>query len=413
MEELREAVRRSSEWLLARQDPETGGWSDLQGKQPSTLNTAEVLIALLGAGGDVVNAGDKRIQRAVDFLLRHRVRAGAEQGAWPREKLDEAGNRMTFPDIVRTSFAVQALIRTGKSVDSDPVRDAIHWIRSIRTDDGGWGYRRGAGAELTPTCFALMALLEAYRAGLEAAREVSEGGLDFLVRTSHNEDGSFGVGGRLTAAHTIYAILVLQLARQVGIGSYLRQEKQAIDWLLEHPDDAKKLVEENFPISDMKRGDYGFLYMTDALLLKVLSASGSDDHRQTSLATEALNCLKDKMHPDGGFYGYRVFSWSTAKSMSALSAAHYDYPQFPKRKPEQRSGRFNVESAVFLFAVLGAGVLIYLSNRDRFGLLQAALLGFFMLALLLAYGKLRERSFVTLVKSLIDRLRPNRSGDQG
>ncbi len=112
--ELQQVMARSSRWLLSHQDSRTGGWSDLPGKPPSTLNTAEVLLALVEGGASVVAVGAKPVRKAVEFLLAHQVRQGEDRGTWPR-----ISGEASTPDLVRTCFVLQALIRTGKGVDEE------------------------------------------------------------------------------------------------------------------------------------------------------------------------------------------------------------------------------------------------------------------------------------------------------
>ncbi len=115
-----------------------------------------------------------------------------------------------------------------------------------------------------PTCLALLALLETCKGGMDTCRAAIEEGIELLVTEHQNPDGSFGTADNLVAPHTIYGAMVLQEARLQHLRCYPENEREAIDWLLLHPDDAKRLVEEDLPIGE---GAYGFLFMTDSLLL--------------------------------------------------------------------------------------------------------------------------------------------------
>ena len=401
--ELQAVIERSSRWLLAHQDAKTGGWSDLPGKPPSTLNTAEVLLALVDGGVSVVAVGAQPILRAVAFLLEHQVKEGVDQGAWTR-----TSGGVSTPDLIRTSFAVQALIRTGKGIDDPCIWNAVQWILDVGNPDHGWGPRRQSATSLMPTCFALLTLVETCRGGMESCRQPIERGVELLVNTFQNPDGSFGAEDEVVAPHTIYGAMVLQEARRQHLSRFPDRERDALDWLLANPDKAKRLVEEDVPIGE---GAYGFLYMTDSLLLRVLASSLDKRHRASSLAEEALQSVKDKMQPDGGFFGYRTFSWSTAKVVSGLQAAHHQYPRFPTRKPEYaglRVGHFLLGFAI----LLGIG-MVFLSARGQFGVLQTFFFTFVLLVLLVAYGKIGQETFKGLTERLLDKLSWGRSSDSG
>ncbi len=108
------------------------------------------------------------------------------------------------------------------------------------------------------------------------------------------------------------------------------------------------------------------------------------------------------MQPDGGFYGYRTFSWSTAKVVSGLHAAHFHYPRFPVRSPEYPGLR--VGNLLLGFAVLSAAGMIYLSLQGKFGVPQTFFFAFVLLVLLVAYGRIGQETFQSLVERLLDKL---------
>src|SRR5258706_996139 len=395
MADLQGVMEGSAQWLFDHQDPTTGGWADQVGRPPSILNSAEVMIALLD--GKAAPAGDARIQRAAQFLLGDRATEGQDRGAWYREVAGDPKGPRKIADMVRTSFAVEALVKAGRSVESDEVRSAVEWLFAIRNKDNGWAYSRGSASALMPTVFALMGLLEARRVDGRRSEEAITRSLDYLVRTYRKNDGSFGEASPLQAVHTIYAGLVIQAARKARLSVYSREEKTAIDWLLAHPDEARKLVEEEVTIDPAnKGGNYGFLFVTDSLLIELLSNSAYSEHRRSTLAQDAMLGLKDRLDSSGGFYGYRVFSWSTAKVLSALSVASADYREFPTRRPEY-TGR-KAGNWVLGFAVLLSGFGVYLKVQSKFDVQVMVLFVFLMLAALLAYGKIGEKSFKELVK---------------
>jgi hypothetical protein len=216
--------------------------------------------------------------------------------------------------------------------------------------------------------------------------------------------GSFGAPGPLEAVHTIYVVLVLQASRRLDLSPYLAAEKAAIEWLLAHPDEATKLVEERMTIDPGSgRFNYGLLFMTDSLLIRALAGSAHAEHRNSELARAAMISLRDRMDPEGGFYGSRVFSWSTAKALSALSAALSQFQEFPRRRPEYTGAR--IGHFVLGFAALLSLVVVYLTVNQGFHLLQAVILMFLMLSSLVAYGAIGERTFKELVKADLRLLR--------
>lgn len=396
MAEIKEVMNKSANWLLEKQDKHTGGWADRAGGLASILNTAEAIIAILDGG--VTVAGDKRIQQGVQFLLQCQCTKGPDRGTWPRVHSVEHGKPIQIPDMVRTSFAIQALIKAGTGVKEKPVVDAVEWLLTIRNKDNGWGYRQGNPSVLMPTCFALMALIEAYKAGLNKHKQHITDRLKFLVDKYSNTRGSFRDPGPFEAVHTIYATLVLQAARSCELSLYTDKENVAIGWLLEHPDKARQLVEERVTIDAKGRLDYDFLFMTDSLLIRVLMGSLREEHQNSTLARDTMISLREKKDEGGGFYGSRVFSWSTAKVLSALSIASSQFREFPKRPPEYTGVK--VGNFVLIFAILLLASVVYLTIKNSFQLQQAAVFIFLMLASLLAYGKIGEKTFKELVKGV-------------
>jgi hypothetical protein len=105
------------------------------------------------------------------------------------------------------------------------------------------------------------------------------------------------------------------------------------------------------------------------------------------------------MDPDGGFFGQRVFSWSTARAAHALGAAQRSFREFPTapRAPTPRQ----VGREIFLFAVLALAAIVVLSIAGVFGATQAVVVMFLVLALLVGYGRMSEAGFLEALKSLL------------
>mgnify|MGYP001077809830 CR=1 FL=1 len=70
-------------------------------------------------------------------------------------------------------------------------------------------------------------------------------GVQFLLDTCRQPDGSFEQPSTLQTVHTIYAVFIFQALRNCKLGSYLEEENIAIKWLLLHPDESLKVIEEN------------------------------------------------------------------------------------------------------------------------------------------------------------------------
>ncbi|MER0202570.1 MAG: hypothetical protein DU480_01635 [Nitrosomonas sp.] len=416
MTRITEIINHAGRWLEQQQDKESKGWGERRGSHVNVLNTAEAVIALIDSG--VCNAGTGAIRGAVDFLLKHQTLDGPDAGSWPRELTTDEGETVDIPDLVRTTYAIQALIKAGKGIDEQPLQLAFVWLLGRRNENTkGWGYARGKSDALMPTCFALNALLDAYDAYPGAYQTQIQEGLQHLVEAYYHEGGdevrgSFGAAGPLQGIHTIYAALVLQIARANNLSRYPEQEKQAIEWLLRNPDKAIRLREEwveidQIQVTDGQTGGYGFMVMADTLLMKLLLGSESIDDKKSALAHEAMHSLKDKIDEStGAFYGPRLFSWATAKALSALAVmqkhAGAEYPDLPARTPESRteSGGWKAGPVIIGFVTLLSGLGFYLMVNDKFGLLEFSFFVVMMLAALLAYGAIGEKTFSELFGSV-------------
>ncbi|MCX6672836.1 MAG: hypothetical protein NTY37_03550 [Methanothrix sp.] len=402
-------IETSTRWLLNGQDQISGGWAERHGTSVNVLNTAEVIIALLDGGlinGAKVEAGDSRIQKAVSFI--EEKQTGDEiVGFWQRE-ITEDGTTRNLPDPLRSSFALQALIKAGRGKNSGSVTKGVAWLLKIRNADNGWGYRKGSDSEILPTCCALLSLLKAREAGWDFDSEPDKNpitkGLKSLVENYQDDNsGSFNRSGNyLEGLHTVYAVLVLQAARQSGLSAYIREENNALDWLLQHPDKASRAVEEIIkidPIRDQKgygKGDYGFFCNTYLILLKVLSNSA--EYSDSKLARNTMITIGNMRDESGGFYGYRVFTWSTAHAICGLNSAKSKFPQIPQSTPEYVGTK--VGTPILAFAIVMFLGVVYMSVMGSFKELQAVICAFLMLALLLAYKFIGEKTFAELTKGL-------------
>jgi Prenyltransferase and squalene oxidase repeat len=392
------------ECLLGMQDS-SGGWGEHTGSRLSVFNTAEVVIALVESGSAV---GEEPVQRALAFILQEKVdMIPPDKGTWPRT----VGPRK-LPDIIRTSMVVSALVMAGTNMPE--ARLSIDWlIGRQKKDDGGWGYKRGDKSEILPTCFVLLTLLRTSgAAGENQYRTAIDSGLTYLNTKCRNRNGSFGAGS-LIAAHTIYSCLAFQSARICGFNVPPATEGEAIDWLLDKPDMAVAPVDEEIAIDPQgKEGNYAYTFSMEQLLLRMLSQSTVESHRQTELWLRIQRSLNGKLDDStGGLFGQRVFSWSTAAGLQAIAVGEKYLSPIPPSRGEDPDG-IKVGPAILLLETLLVAAIVYLASSEHFSVLLASIFGFFVLAFLLAYGKIGERTFRQLTSELIGRSK-SKKGDDG
>jgi hypothetical protein len=392
-------IEKSTERLFRQQDGETGGWAERHGICPSTLNTAEAIIALLDSGG--ASPGNVKIQKGATFL---EEKQNPTTGAWPRNYHVIHGENRLIPDPIRTSCAIQALLKTGRRIDSKSIENGINWLISIKNSDNGWGYRPEAPTKILPSCFSLLALIEAHSDGMSKCEQPIKDGLQLLIEKFFNKNsGSFGTSeDKLEATHTIYAVLVLQAARKKSqISGYLSQEKKSLQWLLENQSKARRLVEEIIEIDaePSGEGNYGFLFMTEPLLIRVLISSEFKEHRESRLARNAMINFGDKMDDNGGFYGHRVFSWSTSQVLCGLGVAKSQFPEIPERNPEYTGTKAGIP--IMILAVIELLAVVGLTCVQKFQLFQASIFMVLMFATLLAYDKIGEKTFNEMTKGVV------------
>jgi hypothetical protein len=149
-------------------------------------------------------------------------------------------------------------------------------------------------------------------------------------------------------------------------------------------------------LEDWNNVSYGYMFVTQALLIRVIMGSTDKAHHNSQLIKDSLISLNDKMDEDGGFYGSHIYTWSTAKVLSALNSASSEFPNLPHRKPEIPGVRAN--SFIFGFAILLSIGVIILTLKDRFGVWQAFTFALLMLSCLLAQGLIGENSFKEIIK---------------
>lgn len=397
---LQDIAETEAQWLLEQQHP-SGGWRAHPGEEPSDLNTAEAVLALLEVKTGVLAAGSQKIADAVKFLVAEQAR-GVVPGAWERDISDD-GRTIYAPDVMRTSLALQALLQGGRAPDDPAVAAAAAWLVAARTPGGLWGYggATDAAPELLPSCSALAAMVDLVANGAEAHRAHAVDGIAGVLREFGNRDGSFGEGD-LQAVHTMHAVLLLQKARKCRVATDAAAETKGLNWIVDNRHAVLQDVEEPIELDRAQPGvNYTFVYMVEALAIKALTDSADDAHRSGPLYRDALIALDKRRSPRGGFYGNRVFSWSTARSIAALSEASRARAEIPRREGASRKERLTVTA---FFLVLAAGAT-GLAAADKLSVILVAFFFLLVLAMLVTFGAISEQGFVETVKSGLGNMR--------
>jgi len=165
-EQVREAIARGVAYLKGRQQRD-GSWSEYPG-QPGGV-TALCTLALLNAG---VPADDPAVQRALRYL---------EQFGKPEKTYAVALRTMVFCRANPKQYLAQ--------IDRN-----VRWLESIQIASGQrkgcWSYP-GAGGDNSNTQFALLALHEAERVGVQVRYETWAKAKAYWENTQ-NADGSWG-----------------------------------------------------------------------------------------------------------------------------------------------------------------------------------------------------------------------------
>jgi squalene-hopene/tetraprenyl-beta-curcumene cyclase len=192
------ATARAVRWLEAMQSSD-GGWAafDVDNNRESLSDvpfadhnamldptcpdiTGRVLEALCRFGHGVESSA---VRRGVEYLKRAQR---TEDGAWY--------GRWGVGYIYGTCFALRGLRAAGYDEREAEVLRAGEWLRSIQNADGGWGescesYTQGsfvpAGSTASQTAWAVMGLV----AGGDASSESVRKGVEYLIRTQHEQGG--------------------------------------------------------------------------------------------------------------------------------------------------------------------------------------------------------------------------------
>ena len=179
-EDVRRAIEKGREWLINQQTggqwPEKAHWHQTHLGGHSEL----VTMTLLYTGSHPVNSAV--MSRALTFLM--------------GQKLD-----YTYAVCCRTmayAYALKGIQSAGPKKDQMrlALRDDAQWLVNAQWPNGGWSYRDKSyphRIDFSNTQFAILALWEAAKAGIEIPDAVWQRTLD-LYKTNQQSDGSWNYG---------------------------------------------------------------------------------------------------------------------------------------------------------------------------------------------------------------------------
>ena len=171
-EEVRTAIERGAAYLKSKQNKVDGNWAEHRG-QPGGM-TALCTLALLNSG---VDPDDESVQKALKYL-----------------------RGLGKPKMVySTSLATMAMVAADPSPrnkDKALIRRNAEYLASIQIKagekKGTWAYSNSQGnGDNSNTQFALLALHEAQRVGVEVREDVWRLSKSYWIRTQ-NESGGWG-----------------------------------------------------------------------------------------------------------------------------------------------------------------------------------------------------------------------------
>ena len=194
-----EVTQRAIEWVFAMQC-KNGGWASFDKDNtkkmfesipfadhnamidPPSVDITGRILEMLAAYG--YTRRDKRVEKAVQFILREQESDGSWFGRWGVNYL------------YGTFLVLRGLEAMEYSYLEAPVQQAAEWIRMVQNSDGGWGEtagtyddpdQRGIGPS-TPsqTAWALLGLLAANDTRSDSVAK----GVRWLIERQH-EDGSW------------------------------------------------------------------------------------------------------------------------------------------------------------------------------------------------------------------------------
>lgn len=166
-ESARDAIRQGIKQLKKRQRVR-GNWDDHPSQRTGV--TSLCTLAMLSAGAA---SSDPSIQRALTYLR------------------DFGNPEQTYS----TSLQTMVFCLASPDVDRLLIRRNVKWLETAQGSTGGWSYNAsGAGADTSNSQFAMLALHEAQRIGVQVDRETWRESMKYWSK-QQNSDGSWGYRG--------------------------------------------------------------------------------------------------------------------------------------------------------------------------------------------------------------------------
>ncbi|MBK8176369.1 MAG: TIR domain-containing protein [Rhodospirillales bacterium] len=321
--------RRAVDWLGNLQEDKgdaVGGWGQFGNDDANSLNTAEVVLALVECGGDALV-----IESGLAFLVRQQMSDDdgdfpGHGGAWGRRPKRRPHQDFRVPDTVRTCHALMALIAGGRGSDAPAARTAVNRLLKCQTGGrcGGWAFRPSADfpPKVFPTSLALCALLTARDTDGDVRSERGIRAIKCGVRYLQGEakGGHFGNDEACKVAHTIHALRALGLARKTGFADLIDDDQvsRSEAWLADQGDDLARFSHEWIDLageSGDKAFNYQYTHYTPALFISAFAAELAPDDPAVRICAEAI--LRNRDPLDHGFSAMRSLSWATAKCVVA------------------------------------------------------------------------------------------------
>lgn len=421
---LQECIENSCHWLESIQNKVDGGWGQYKGANSNCLNTAEAIIALLET--DMKDPGDQTIQLGIKYLRKHQSLPSncadtEHHGSWTRNVSEDSDKVLHIPDTVRTALSVLALKLAGVSLNDQSIIQGVEWLINTQNPDGGWGYTRNHKSQLFPTCITLKTILKicpSDNVGTHAlcqSTSLEKAIIDAFrhIRLYRNKDGSFGNEPELLVPHTLYAIDVINTAeKQDNLipKSFFKDMNPAINWIENNKKYILRWATETVTIGASSHSPYNytFSHVNPSLYLRfvfpiILEKVGSKFNSENALARYALEAnfenIDEPSSSAQGFCAKRPVSWATSHTIVGLSKAKATYKYFPER--ELPSAKLNERHYLLIFLIFITILSTILSLLERLNSLQLTLFLLVILALLLIYGFISEKSFIGLVQNKI------------
>jgi hypothetical protein len=397
-DDIFDCIGNASKWLKRIQNKKDGGWGEYKGNDSNCLNTAEAILALVRSGCNT--AGDQIIQDGVKFLCDNQIKKqnkiGKKNcGSWPR-MATRGKNIIRIPDTVRTSCALLACNTAGISSTHTAVKEGVNWLLQTQNKKThGWGYSPNQENQLFPTCMALRALMQICQSSNTRTNDLIQKGLDHL-KSYRNDDGSYGLAHGLEVSHTLYVIQTYSMAYELGFTVPSGAIKDATYWIQQHKKDALRWSTETILLKPDPKSSHNFTFshINPALYLEVVD---KNIREEDDIASDALIAIHDNMDvPTHAFCAKRPVSWATAKTLLGLTPARqifHDFPQSPKSVPLKLGLKHYLLFALTAFVLISA----VLAALNRLNVTFASILFLVILAILLIYGYISERSFVRLL----------------